>query len=97
MSKFYLGCKKCCQICHKIMVFHGYLWPTSTNPMPYAMNDWHKKKRKHKYDDMIYSLLDSELSDDFYKLKIKLNPALEPPPQALEDFCKHGLKTLTLL
>jgi hypothetical protein len=76
------------------MVFHGFLWPTSTNPMLYAMNDWHEKKRKHKYDDMIFSLLDHELSHDFYKSKIKLNPTLELPPQAFIIFLQMWIENI---
>jgi hypothetical protein len=63
------------------MVFHGFSKPTSINPMPYTMNDWCKKKKKHKYDYMFFSLLDSEMIEDFYKFKKRFNLMLEPPPQ----------------
>lgn len=63
------------------MVFHGFPKPTSIKPMPYAMNDWCKKKKKHKYDDMFFSLFDTEMTKDLYKLKKRLNLTLEPPPQ----------------
>jgi hypothetical protein len=62
------------------VVFHGFLRSTSTNPMPYAMNDWWEKKMLHKYDKMFFSLLDNELTKNFYKSKIRFNPSLEPPP-----------------
>jgi hypothetical protein len=61
------------------MVFRGFLKLTSINPMPYIMNDWCKKK-KHKYDDMFFSLLDSEMTKDFYKLKKRFNLTPKPPP-----------------
>lgn len=48
--------------------------------MPYAMNDWCKKK-KHKYDDMFFSLLDSEMTEDFYKFKKRFNLTLKLAPQ----------------
>jgi len=49
------------------------------------MNDKHEKKRKHMYDNMFFSLLDSELSEDFHKSTIRLNPMPKPPPQLFMD------------
>jgi len=48
--------------------------------MPYSMNDWWEKKTLHKYDEMFFLFLDSELIAEFYKYKIKLNLLLELPP-----------------
>jgi hypothetical protein len=37
------------------------------------------------YDNMFFLLLDSELSKDFHKSTIRLNPMPKPPPQLFMD------------
>jgi hypothetical protein len=41
--------------------------------------------------------LDSELNDGFYKLKIKLNPTLKPPPQAFIEFLQMWIENIDLV
>jgi hypothetical protein len=48
--------------------------------MPYSMNNWWEKKALHKYDEMFFLFLGSELIEKFYKSKIKFNLLLELPP-----------------
>ncbi len=76
------------------MVFHGFLKPTSTNPMPYVMNDqWEKEeKKKHKYGNMFFLVLDSMLNKNFQKSKIKLNPMLEPSFQSFMDVLQQWIE-----
>jgi len=62
----------------------------------YSMNDWWKKKRMHKYDDMYFSLLDNELGEDFYKSKIRFNPTLKPPSQMFMEMLQHWIENIDL-
>ncbi len=79
------------------MVVHGFLKPTSTNPMLYVMNDqWEKEEMKHKYDNMFFLLLDSVLNKDFYKFKIRLNPTPEPSFQSFMDVLQQWIMNINL-
>jgi hypothetical protein len=44
-----------------------------TNPMPYFVDDWWEKKRKHKCDENVFFTF---AQHQFYKSKIMLNPTL---------------------
>jgi hypothetical protein len=57
-------------------------------------DEWHVLKNKHKLEKMLFSILDSELNDDFYLKKLKLNPSNKAPPigfkWALEKWIQSG-------
>jgi hypothetical protein len=70
-------------IWNKIMIHFGH-------PKPIINN----KKPKDKLNKMLFSILDSELNDDFYFKKLKLNPSKKASPigfkQALEKWIQSG-------
>jgi hypothetical protein len=39
------------------------------NQKPYSNEDWHEKKVNHKFNKMLFSILDLELNDKFYNKK----------------------------
>ncbi len=56
------------------------------NQKSYSNEDWHEKKVNHKFNKMLFSILDLELNDKFYNKKwnsISLMmlhlPNLQPP------------------
>ncbi len=40
---------------------------------------WKKMKLQHKYNKVLFMLLEKMLSDDFFKGKIHMNPSKGPP------------------
>jgi hypothetical protein len=60
------------------MIKFGHPKPTANNQKPYLDDEWYALKDKHKLDKM-FSILDSELNDDFYLKKLRLNPSDEFP------------------
>jgi hypothetical protein len=74
---------------NKIMNHFGHPKPTTNNLKPYLDNEWHTLKNKHKFDKM-FSILDSELNDDIYLKKLRLNCLDEGPlarfKQAMEKW-----------
>jgi hypothetical protein len=47
--------------------YFGFFKSTWNNYKPYSDEDWHEKK-------MVFSILDSKLSEKFITKKMKLNP-----------------------
>jgi hypothetical protein len=80
MNKYCWKYKKQKEIYHEIMVFYGFPIFTSTNLMLYIMENWHEKERRHRYNNMLFALLDNEFNKDVYKFKTRLNPSKAPPP-----------------
>jgi hypothetical protein len=76
------------------MIHFGHLKPITNNQKPYSDKKWHALKNKHKFDKMLFSILDLELNDDFYLKKLKFNPLDEAPlvgfKQALEEWIQSG-------
>jgi hypothetical protein len=62
---------------NEIMSHFGHPKPITNNKKPYLDEKWHALKDKHKLDKMLFSILDSELNDDFYFKKLKFNPSNE--------------------
>ncbi len=88
MYKFIRMLKQKAMIRNEIMIHFGHPKPIANNRKPYLNDKWHALKHKHKFDNMLFSILDSELNDDFYLKKLSLNPSNEAPlvgfKQALE-------------
>ncbi len=80
---------------NEIMIHFGHPKPTANNQKPYSNDEWHMLKDKHKLDKMLFSILDSELNDDFYSKKLRLNPSDEAPhvgfKRALEKWIQSGI------
>ncbi len=49
------------------------------NPHPYTKEMWKKTKRQHKYNKVLFALLERMLNNDFFKGKICMNPSKDPP------------------
>jgi hypothetical protein len=64
---------------NKIMIHFGHPKPIANNQKPYSDNKWHTLKDKHKFDKMLFSILDLELNEDFYLKKLRLNPLDKGP------------------
>jgi hypothetical protein len=79
---------------NEIMIHFGHRKPTANNQKPYSNDEWHMLKDKHKLDKMLFSTLDSELNDDFYSKKLRLDPSNEAPhagfKRALEKWIQSG-------
>jgi hypothetical protein len=60
------------------MIKFGHPKPTANNQKPYLDDEWYALKDKHKLDKM-FSILDSELNDDFYLKKLRFNPLNKSP------------------
>jgi hypothetical protein len=88
------------------MIHFGHPKPTANNQKPYSDDKWHMLKDKHKLDKMLFSILDLEFNDDFYSIKLRLNPLDEAPlarfEWALEKWIqsrtpkKNSMKTILL-
>ncbi len=59
---------------NEIMIHFSFPKLTANNQKPYFDEAWKEKKLKHKLDKMFFSILDSELNEEFYTKKMKLNP-----------------------
>jgi spore coat polysaccharide biosynthesis predicted glycosyltransferase SpsG len=56
------------------MIHFGFPKPTTNIQKPYFDDVWTKKKLKHKFDKMFFSILYYEFNDEFYIKKMRLNP-----------------------
>jgi hypothetical protein len=63
---------------NEIMVFHNQLQPTEQNPHP-CIEMLEKVKLQHKYNKVLFALLERTLTNDFFKGKIFMNPSKDPP------------------
>jgi hypothetical protein len=61
------------------MIHFGHPKPTTNNRNQYLNDEWQALKDKHKLDNMFFSILDSELNDDFYLKKMRLNLSNKAP------------------
>ncbi len=66
MYKFTRMLKWKTMIRNEILTHLGHPKLTTNNQKPYSNDKWHALKDKHKLDNMLFSILDSELNDDFY-------------------------------
>jgi len=77
------------------MIHFGHPKPIVNNQKPYLDDKWHTLKDKHKFDKMLFSILDLELNDDFYFKKLRLNPLDKAPlvgfTRALKKWIKSGI------
>ncbi len=76
---------------NEIMIHFGHPKPSANNQKPYSDDEWHTLKDKHKLDKM-FSILDSELNDDFYSKKLRLNPSNEAPHVGFKRLQRNGSK-----
>jgi hypothetical protein len=65
------------------MVSHKHPQPTMQSPHPYIEEMWKKVKLQHKYNKVLFVLLERMLSNDFFKGKICMNPSKDLP---LDEF-----------
>ncbi len=79
MMKFCYNVKKKKVIWNEIMVFHKHPHPIAQSPHPYIEEMWKKKKLQHKYNKVLFALLERMLNNDFFKGKIRMNPSKDPP------------------
>jgi len=49
------------------------------SPHPYIEEMWKKMKLKHKYNKILFTLLEKTLNNDFFKAKIHMNLSKDPP------------------
>jgi len=61
------------------MIHFGHPKLTTNNRNQYLNDEWQALKDKHKLDNMFFSILDSELNDDFYLKKMRLNLSNKAP------------------
>jgi hypothetical protein len=66
-------------IWNEIMIHFGHPKPIANNQKPYSNDKWYVLKDKHKVDNMLFSIMDSKLNDDFYLKKLRLNLSNEAP------------------
>jgi len=56
---------------------------------------WKKMKLKHKYNKVLFALLEKTLSDDFFKGKIHMNLSKDPPfdefNEVLEEWISRSI------
>ncbi len=61
-------------------------------------DEWYTLKEKHNLDKTLLSILDSELNDEFYSQKMKLNLLDEAPPlgfkQSLKKWIQSGMQKM---
>jgi len=69
MYEFTRLLKRKAMIRNEIMIFFGSPKPMVNNQKPYSNEDWHEKKVNHKFNKMLFSILDLELNDKFYNKK----------------------------
>jgi len=79
MIEFCYNVKKRKVIQNEIMVFNNQLQPMAQNPHCYIEEMWKKIKLQHKYNKVLFALLEKTLIDDFFKGKIHMNPSKDPP------------------
>ncbi len=79
MYKFTRMLKQKAMTYNEIMIHFGHPKPTANNQNQYLNDEWQVLKDKHKLDNMFFSNLDSELNDDFYLKKMRLNLSNKAP------------------
>jgi hypothetical protein len=79
MTKFCYNIKKRRVIRNEIMVFHKHPQPMVQSLHLYIEEMWKKMKLQHKYDKVLFVLLERTLSDNFSKGKIHMNSSKDPP------------------
>jgi hypothetical protein len=67
------------------MVFHNQPQPRAQNPHPYTEKMWKKIKLQHKYNKVLFALLERTLIDDFFKGKIHMNSSKDPPSNEFNE------------
>jgi hypothetical protein len=65
------------------MVFHKHLQPL--NPHPYIKEMWKNMKLQHKYNKVLFALLERMLSNDFFKGNIRMNLFKDPPSDEFNE------------
>jgi hypothetical protein len=58
------------------------------SPHPYIEEMWKKMKLQHKYNKVLFVLLDKTLNDDFVKGKIRMNSSKDPPSDEFNKVLK---------
>jgi hypothetical protein len=67
------------------MVFHNQPQPRTQNPHPYTEEMWEKIKLQHKYNKVLFALLERTIIDDFFKGKTCMNPSKDPPSNEFNE------------
>jgi hypothetical protein len=88
--------KRKAMICNEIMIFFRSPKPMVNNQKPYSNEDWHGKKVNHKFDKMLFSILDSEFNDKFYNQKMKLNLSFDAPLAKFTTTLRKWISNATL-
>ncbi len=78
MMEFYYNMKKRRVIQNEIMVFHKNPHLMAQNLHAYTKEMWKKIKLQHKYNKVLFVLLERTLTDDFFKGKIHMNMSKDP-------------------
>ncbi len=78
MMKFCYNVKKRKVIQNEIMFFHEHPQLIAQSPHPYTKEMW-KKMKQHKYNKVLFVLLERTLIDDFFKGNIYMNLSKDPP------------------
>jgi hypothetical protein len=79
MKFFCYNIKKKRVIQNEIMAFHRHPQPTVQNPHLYSKEMWKKMKLQHKYNKVLFMLLERTLNNDFFKGKICMNSSKDLP------------------
>jgi hypothetical protein len=69
MYEFTRLLKRKAVICNEIMIIFRSPKPIVNNKKPYSNEDQHEKKVNHKFNKMLFSILDLKLNDKFYNKK----------------------------
>jgi len=72
----------------EIMVFSNQPQPTMQNPHEEM---WKKFKLQHKYNKVLFVLLERTLIDDFFKGKIHMNLFKDPPFDEFNEVFKEWI------
>ncbi len=91
MTKFCYNVKKQKVIRNEIMVFHKHPQIIVQNPQPYTKEMWKKMKLQHKYNKVLFALLEKTLNDDFFKGKICMNLSKDPPSNEFNEVLKEWI------
>ncbi len=73
---------------NEIIVVHKHFQPMAQSPHPYIEEMWKKMKLQHKYNKVLFVLLDKTLNDDFVKGKIRMNSSKDPPSDEFNKVLK---------
>jgi hypothetical protein len=79
MMEFCYNIRKRKVIQNEIIIFHKHLQPMAQSPHPYIEEMWKKMKLKHKYNKILFALLEKTLNNDFFKANIHMNLSKDPP------------------